>query len=212
MEQATVAIAAVREVGPDTIAVDLETPEGFDARPGQFVKLTAHAEGEHVSRFYTLSSPTVEETFELTIGIDPEGTLGPWLADPDREGETVRVEGPYGTAFYEDESRCVVVAGGPGVGPAIGIGERALDDGNEVTVVYRDDEPVHRDRLDALRDGGATVRLLDENEGLDGPVADALAGDEQVFVYGFQGFVTDALGAIEAAGGDPDGAKVENFG
>jgi len=33
-----------------------------------------------------------------------------------------------------------------------------------------------------------------------------------VFVYGFDDFVTAATDAIEAAGGDADAAKVENFG
>jgi len=33
-----------------------------------------------------------------------------------------------------------------------------------------------------------------------------------VFVYGFADFVEDATTAIERGGGDPDAAKVENFG
>jgi hypothetical protein len=45
-------------------------------------------------------------------------------------------------------------------------------------------------------------------------VADAVAGvdGEQAFVYGFADFVAEAEGALEGAGGDPDAAKVENFG
>ncbi|MFC6905051.1 FAD-dependent oxidoreductase [Halalkalicoccus tibetensis] len=206
MEPTDVTIEAVRDVGSDTVAVDLETPEGFDARPGQFVKLSTDVDGEHVSRFYTLSSPDVGETFETTIGIDPEGELGPWIVDA--EGETVTVEGPYGSAYYEDEPDSLILAGGPGVGPAVGIGERALADGNDATVVYCDDEPVHEDRLAELQGAGATVVVTDE-------LADHVASyydGQQVFVYGFQEFVTEALDALEDAGGDPDDAKVENFG
>ncbi len=204
-----VTVRSVAEVGADTVALSLESPDGFDAVPGQFVKLTARVDGEHVSRFYTLSSPDVEGTFEITVGVDPEGSLGPWIAES--ESETVRIEGPFGSAHYEDESRSLVLAGGPGVGPAVGIGERALADGNAVTVVYRDDEPVHRERLDALAAEGVTVEFLDEEEALEPVVREHLDG-QQVFVYGFQAFVTEAVDAVEAAGGDTDAAKVENFG
>ncbi|KYH27768.1 dihydroorotate dehydrogenase B (NAD(+)), electron transfer subunit [Halalkalicoccus paucihalophilus] len=206
MEPTQTTIAAVREVGADTVAVDLETPDGFDAQPGQFLKLSTTIDGEHVSRFYTLSSPEVGETIEITIGIDPEGELGPWIESA--EGESVTVEGPYGSAYYENEDDSLILAGGPGVGPAVGIGERALADGNEVTIVYCDDEPVHEDRLSALKDEGATVIVTDE---LADHVASYYEG-QQVFVYGFQEFVTEALDALEETRGDPDDAKVENFG
>lgn len=206
MEPTETTITAVRDVGADTVAVDLETPDGFDAQPGQFLKLSTTIDGEHVSRFYTLSSPDVGETIETTIGIDPDGELGPWIESA--EGEIVTVEGPYGSAYYEGEDASLILAGGPGVGPAVGIGERALADGNEVSIVYCDDEPVHEERLSALRDADVTVVITDN-------LADHIESyydGQQVFVYGFQEFVTEALDALEAAGGDPDDAKVENFG
>lgn len=209
MEPTETRIVAVREVGPDTVAVDLESPTGFDAQPGQFLKVEATVEGEHVTRFYTLSSPDAEDTVEITIGIDPEGTLGPWIADTDREGDTVRIEGPYGSAHYEGEPASLVLAGGPGVGAAVGIGERAIADGNDATIIYRDDQPVHEDRLASLEQEGVTVIVT--GGGIDDHVADHLA-DQQVFVYGFQDFVTGALDTIENAGGDSDAAKVENYG
>ena len=117
-------------------------------------------------------------------------------------------DSPYGSAYYEDESESLILAGGPGVGPAVGIGERALADGNEVTIVYCDDEPVHEDRLAELQEEGATVVVTDE---LAAHVS-SYYDDQQVFVYGFQEFVTESLDALEEAGGDPDEAKVENFG
>ena len=207
MIEAEVVVRSVREVGPDTIAIDLDTPDGFDPKPGQFVKLTAFVDGNHVSRFYTLSSPVATDTFELTVGIDDEGTLAPWLRDA--AGESVTVEGPYGRAFYDGEDAVLVLAGGPGIGAAIGIGEAAEADGNAVAIVYRGEEPAHRDRLDGLAQAGVPIDVTND---LVEPVASHLGDDTTVFVYGFQAFVTDAVSAIEAAGGDPDEAKVENFG
>ncbi|SFF96850.1 cytochrome-b5 reductase [Halopelagius inordinatus] len=210
---ATVAVAAVREVGPDTVAIEFETPDGFEAEPGQFVKLTGTVDGESYSRFYTLSSPGVEGTFEVTVGVDPEeaGPFSRHLVDLSA-GDELDVTGPFGSDYYEGESRVVVLAGGPGIGPAVGIGEAAARDGNEVAVVYQSDAPAHEERLDALRESGASVVVTDGD--IEDAVSDAVTTKEgeQVFVYGFADFVAEATDAVDAAGGDADAAKVENFG
>jgi ferredoxin-NADP reductase len=210
---ATVAVAAVRDVGPRTIAIEFEAPEGLDAEPGQFLKLEGTVDGEEYARFYTLSSPGVDDTFEITVGIDPEesGPFSEFLLDL-APGDTVSASGPFGRSFYEGESRVVVLAGGPGVGPAVGIGEAALADGNEVAIVYRTDAVAHEKRLEALQDAGASVTITDG--GIAESVAATVTGaaGEQVFVYGFEAFVDEADAALDAAGVDPDDAKVENFG
>lgn len=210
---ATVAVTAVRDVGPRTIAIEFEAPAGLDAEPGQFLKLTGVVDGEEYTRFYTLSSPGVDDTFEITVGIDPEeaGPFSDFLLALE-SGDTVEISGPFGRSFYEGESRVVVLAGGPGVGPAVGIGEAAVADGNELAIVYQTDAPAHEERLDALREAGASVAVTDGD--ITDHVARAVTGaaDEQMFVYGFGSFVDDATAALDAAGVDPDLAKVENFG
>lgn len=207
MIEADVTVRSVREVGSETIAIDLETPDGFDPSPGQFVKLTAFVDGEHVSRFYTLSSPVTADTFEVTVGIDEEGTLAPWLRDA--TGNEVTIEGPYGRAYYDGEEHVLVLAGGPGIGAAIGIGEAASSEGNEVAIVYRGEDPAHANRLDTLEQSGAAIEITDN---LHEAVGLHLTDEMSVFVYGFQSFVTEAIDAIEAAGGSAEDAKVENFG
>ncbi len=211
MEATEVTVAAVRSVGPDAIALSLETPAGFSARPGQFLKVHATVGEAEEGRFYTISSADVEETFELTIEIDPDGDVSPALRDLD-PGETVTLSGPYGTAAYDGEEDVLIVAGGPGVGPAIGIAERALDEGGSAGIVYQDDAPIHRDRLVALEDRGAVVHVLEPGEDMQSAVADVLGSQTQVFVYGFADFLDEATAAIAAAGGDPGAAKIENFG
>ena len=218
MEETTVRITAVRDVGPNAIAIDVETPPGFDAAPGQFVKFVISVDGEQQSRFYTISSPQVGETFELTVGIDPDGGVSPYLCDLGPDDEVV-ISGPYGNAYYEGEHSVCLIAGGPGVGPAVGIAERALDDGGEAAIVYRGDDPIHGDRLDRIERAGGFVRVLDSSDPLSAGVEAGLAsmdekdvGEMQVFVYGFADFLDDAMSAIAAAGGEPDRAKVENFG
>ena len=211
MDERSLTVAAVRTVGPDAIAIDVETPDDFAAEPGQFVKLTLAVDGTDESRFYTISSPDVAGEFEMTVGIDPGGEVAPHLADLEA-GETVRISGPFGSDYYEGESRAVLLAGGPGIGPAIGIAERALADGNEAALVYRDGAPIHEERLDALREQDALVRVLDAEADLTDAVAEATGDGGQVFIYGFADFLDDATMALEAAGVDTDDAKVENFG
>lgn len=214
MEEAELTVADVDPVGPDAVAVTFESPPGFEAQPGQFVKLTLPVDGEDVSRFYTISSPDVDETFEITVEVDPDGDVGPVLAEM-AAGETVRVAGPFGSDFYEGEDPVVVLAGGPGVGPAVAIAERARDDGHGAAVVYRDADPLHEDRIEALRDRGATVVVLDADADLTDAVASVFeeyGRDSQLFVYGFADFIDAATTAIAAADGDTTGAKIENFG
>jgi ferredoxin-NADP reductase len=209
--EATVAVRSVESVGQDTVAITFESPAAFEAQPGQFVKLTGVVDGEEYSRFYTLSSPDVTETFEITVEITEEGgPFSAYLANLDA-GEKLDMTGPFGKDYYEGEQRVVVIAGGPGIGPAVGVGERARAEGAAVAIVYQDEAPAHTERLETLEERGADVWITDDIEEF---VKAAVTGDEdeQVFVYGFADFVDAAVDAIEATGGVPDGAKIENFG
>ncbi len=212
MDGTEVRVETVRDVGPETVAIELETPETFDALPGQFVLLRAAPEDEELARHYTLSSPRVTDTFEITVGIDPDGDLSPWLADLEG-GETVHVEGPMGTITYGGNEDVVAVAGGPGVGPAVAIAEFAHEHGRDATVVYQDDEPAHRDRLEALETKGAAVSILDDDsdQKLEETVAAHLE-EGTFYVFGFNDFVTTVADNIDDAGGDSDDALIENFG
>jgi 3-phenylpropionate/trans-cinnamate dioxygenase ferredoxin reductase subunit len=216
MDETAVTVRDSRDVGADAIALDIETPAEFDAAPGQFVKVILSLDGEEYSRFYTISSPTVGDTFEMTIGIDPDGEVSPHLRDLSA-GDELIASGPYGNAYYEGESQVCLIAGGPGIGPAVGIAERVIADGGDAAIIYRDDTPIHQDRLEDVESDGGFVSVIDESESLEVAVEDGLASldgidETQVFVYGFADFLDDAMGAIEAAGGEPDRAKVENFG
>lgn len=213
MDLTDVTVETVRMVGPDAISLELRTPVGFDARPGQFVKLSAEIDGESTSRFYTISSPRVTDSFETTLTIDPTGTFGPYLADLE-EGDTVRVAGPFGNAYYENEENTLIVAGGPGVGPAVGIGERTLEDGGETAIVYLDDRPIHENRLETLSVMGGEVFIIESADALVPAIGETLTEfeDAQVFVYGFSPFLDMATQAISAAGANAETAKLENFG
>ncbi len=212
MDRTDVTVQSVTDVGPGTVAIDLEAPADFEALPGQFVLLRATPEDEEIARHYTLSRPPENGTFEITVGVDPEGELGPWLAGLEG-GETVAIEGPYGQITYEGDRDVVAIAGGPGVGPAVSIAEAAHDAGHGAVVIYAADDPAHRERLEALAADGADVTLLEavDESGLEEAIATHLE-DGRIYAFGFDGFVTRVADAIDAHGGNPDDARIENFG
>jgi len=210
MDGTEVEFVDIREVGPGTVALRVASPPGFDARPGQFVQVRATVDGDTVTRHYSVSSPEVGETFELTVGIDPGGTLTPWLAGAE-PGDTVEVDGPFGRVYYEDEDGVVVLAAGPGIGAAIGVAEASLARGGDAALVYLTEDLVHEDRLARLAAAGARVYVVGGEERFEAAVGEVI-GHGRVFVYGFAPFVEAAGAAITAAGGDPGAAKVENFG
>ncbi len=212
MEGTPVTVRSVSAVGSETVALELETPPDFDAIPGQFVLLRAEPADEVIARHYTLSSPGVDETFELTVGVDPDGDLSPWLAERE-PGDTVHVEGPFGTITYERDRNVVAIAGGPGVGPAVAIAEAAHEADFGAVVIYQDDQPAHESRLQTLEREGAAITILDADEGdaLAAAIADHV-DDGQLYAFGFADFVTAVADAIEEAGGEPDEALIENFG
>lgn len=213
MKARNVAVRRINSVGPDTIAITLETPPEFTAEPGQFVLVRQPPEDEAEDgegRHYTISSPRVTETFEITVEIDPEGTVSPWLAERE-PGDEITVEGPFGNVFYEGDGPILALAGGPGIGPALAIAERAHEHDQDAAIVYLDDEPVHEARLATLAAAGVSVSVLSDDSALESAIA-AVAEIGQPYVFGFKSFCELALDAIETAGGDPEEAAVESFG
>lgn len=212
MSGTDVTIVGVDDVGSDTIAIEIESPTDFDALPGQFLLIRETVDSEEFTRFYTLSSPDVEGTFELTIGVDPDGDLSPHLASLD-PGDTITVEGPFGDVAYASDEDAVTIASGPGIGPAVGIAEAAIDAGYDASVIYQNGDPPHVGRLADLNDRGATVEVLDadDTDSLRGAIERSRSRG-QIYVFGFSPFVDTVRQAIVDAGGDPTDARIENFG
>lgn len=202
-------VANVEEVGQDTVAIEFETPDGFEGEPGQFVSVQATVDGVEEAGYYTISSPRVSDVFEITAAVDPEGVLGSWLADQE-VGDEVELQGPFGDVQYTGDGPVVVFAEGPGIGPAVGVGERAQESEQSVTIVYYGDQPPHQTRLGALEDNGGTVVVTDSFD----DATDVLESmiNEGVYVFGFEQFVKDIQESVDAAGVDDDNAHIESFG
>lgn len=214
MSEWTARVRSVTDVGPNAVAIELETPDGFEAAPGQFVLIRGTVEGESYARHYTLSSPTVASTFELTVGIDPEGAFSGWLAGR-TAGDTLDIEGPFGNIAYGGDGPVRVIAGGPGIGAGLGVVERAVSAGHDGGIAAQpgEDGLIHTDRFDRLAGDHPTL-IADTPAELTEAVARLYEAipDGTTYVFGFQSFVELAGDAIEHAGGDIDAVQIESYG
>jgi ferredoxin-NADP reductase len=192
------------------IAIKLESPPEFEAEPGQFVLVEAPIDGETETGYYTLSSPVVGETFEITAKYDSSGTVGPWLADRDLDDE-IEIKGPFGDIQYTGGHNVIVMASGPGIGPAVGITERARNTDSAATIIYQTKTPAYEDRLEKLELREAEIHIVSDSDDLTDrlQVTDSNA---TVYVFGFSAFISAARDALKAAAIDSGSVYFENFG
>lgn len=201
-------ITQLEDVGAETVALTLETPSDFEAFPGQFVLVRASIDGDEETGYYTIASPDVAGTFTMTVAVKPDGTLGPWLAG--REvGDTVTIEGPFGHVQYTGGESAVVFASGPGIGPAVGVGERARQEDRDVTIVYGGTHPPHTERLTALEKNDATIIIPDE---LHAAIQKIDFSNVETYIFGFDDFVEEVGKALSENNVDTSGIEMENFG
>jgi ferredoxin-NADP reductase len=205
----TVRVASTRTVGHRTVALQLETPSDFEAYPGQFILIRAEIDDQEETGYYTISSPTVEDTFEITVSYHPDGALGPRLAERE-QGDTVAIEGPFGDVQYHGDTDVIALAEGPGIGPAIGIAERGIATARDVTVVFCGESPPHQDRLTDIEDGDGSAIIVETLD--DADIVDQAPSKKETFVFGFESFVTEAVERLEHLELDSDRIHVESFG
>lgn len=202
-------VLTVEEVGPSTVSIEVESPSDFEAAPGQFVLVRVPVDGDTESGYYTIASEDADESFEICVAYDSEGTVGPWLAQRE-PGDEIEFDGPYGDIQYTG-GKAVVVVSGPGIGPGVGIAERAAEEGEEVTVVYITDAPAYESRLSELTDQGVNVDYVRNTEGM----ATSLQSVDRsipVFVFGYAGFVESVQDVVDDTDIPSADLHVESFG
>ncbi|MEQ8789597.1 MAG: Rieske 2Fe-2S domain-containing protein [Pirellulaceae bacterium] len=112
---------------PDVRTFRLDNREGkfpLDL-PGRFANVYVEVDGVGVWRPFTISSsPTTPEHVDLTIKLNPEGSVSRHLFEQARVGMSLRVKGPQG-GFCFDPARhrepLVLVAAGSGITPMMSI-------------------------------------------------------------------------------------------
>lgn len=196
-------------VGSQTVALELETPDEFDAEPGQFVLLQGVIDGEKESGYYTISSPTVDDSFQVTVEYDEQAALGLWLSNRST-GESIGVQGPLGDIRYTGGD-AVPIAAGPGIGPAIGITERAVLEGAHATLIYVTEDPIYEERMAQLKSSLAKVNTVRNIENIDRCLPDR-TGEYDVYLFGYNEFIESVEESVPLVESGSDDVHVERFG
>jgi len=147
---------------PSAATLVLRNADGaaFDFTPGQFFTVVIERDGEVLRRNYSASNAPLERELHLTIKRKADGKVSPLLCSM-REGERVRVLGPFGSFVVGPPAapgaarRLVLVAGGAGITPLASIARATLarEPEAEVALVYgsrSEGEIILRSQLDAL--------------------------------------------------------------
>ena len=166
-----VRVAEIREETASTKCFRLVPPAGAfpPFRAGQYVNVFATVDGVCTSRPYSISSaPGQGEGVEITVRRKPGGFVSPHLLDRVAVGDALVVSAPTGD-FYpsplRDTAELVLVAGGSGIAPFMGILEElaAREYTADVLLLYgsrRPDDIVFRERLDRLAARWGHLRVV----------------------------------------------------
>lgn len=118
-------VTNVEQVSPLIKRLHLWPEEPLQFAAGQFARLTF---GDLPARAYSMANMPGDEVLEFHVRLIPGGRVSEYLDQQLKVGESVLVEGPYGSAHLkpEDDGPLVLVAGSSGLAPAKSIVRTAL--------------------------------------------------------------------------------------
>jgi len=137
--------------------VELPADSGIDFYPGQFFMVSFADDPEiKVSRAYSIASSPLNRDY-MEIALDKVGIFTTKLFAM-KEGSFLKFKGPYGKFYFNDEikNNLVLIAGGTGITPLIGIirycNDRKLS--NKVKLVYSvrtPDDIIYKNELEQIK-------------------------------------------------------------
>ena len=119
------AVTAIDRESVDVLSLTMRSPDGEQlpaARPGQYVvlRLRPPAGAAPIFRSYSLSGPLSNESYRISVKIEPNGAAGTWLRDHVRVGDTLDVSSPRGSFVLQARERPVVLlSAGIGATPVL---------------------------------------------------------------------------------------------
>ena len=120
---------------------ELTEPKTIDYVPGQYVQLLCpryKGSSEEVYRAYSIASdPNEKGIIDLIIRRVPNGICTTWCFEYLKEGDTVKLNGPYGEfRLSESDAPMVFVAGGSGMAPFVSILHQMKHNRDQREAVY----------------------------------------------------------------------------
>ena len=154
-------VSAIRQETPTTKTLVLvpQPPPVPAFLPGQYLNVFVEVGSIRTSRPQSISSsPTLPGCVELTIKEKPDGFVSHFLVRELAVGDELRTSGPEGDLFFNparDRDRLLLVAGGSGITPFMGMIEYVLGRYPAVLITllyasHRADDVIFAQRLAAL--------------------------------------------------------------
>jgi len=126
-----------------TFQLKADEEQLFHFKPGQFVGMQFEIDGEKHNRSYTIaSSPTRPHLLELTIKLDPNGIVSPWLHQNINKGSQLEIRGPAGLFNNMDielnpkSGKVLLISAGSGITPMMSMARFWCDLASEKSVQF----------------------------------------------------------------------------
>jgi CDP-4-dehydro-6-deoxyglucose reductase/ferredoxin-NAD(P)+ reductase (naphthalene dioxygenase ferredoxin-specific) len=207
----TCRVTGLDDMTHDIKRIRLEIAEGgpFTFSPGQYCAVRF---GDLPPRDYSMANTPETEGIEFHVRHVPDGKSSGHVADRLAVGDTVKVEGPFGSSWLRETHRGPIfaLAGGSGLAPIKSIVERALEIGmtQDINLYFgvRDERDIyleaHFGRLCASHTNLSFIPVLSEPSGTTcrrtGLLHQALAADI-IDVDGCKAYLAGPPPMVEAA-------------
>ena len=129
-----VLVARMRKAAEDVMILHLELPERMDFRAGQYFNVVLEDGARRAFSFAT--APGEHDEIEMHVRLIPGGRFTTHVFTRMREGDQLRIEGPFGQfELRESERPIIFVAGATGFAPVKSLVEYAFNVGLERRMV-----------------------------------------------------------------------------
>ncbi len=229
-EELPYVLVSREQVTPVVAELTLEPVEdALSYLPGQYVLVCDEDYRIPVRSYSLANAPSADGRLTLLVTLVPGGPTSQWLGGQVPVGDTVRVDGPYGTFTADPQARRPVLclAGGSGVAPIRALAQDAVGRGvpDPFTVVFSG--RTEADLIDAELFGGwqqehqrfRYLRTLTRAEGPPpvGRIDQVLPtlmpdlSEHEVFIAGAPGFVSAGVRTARDLGCRPGMLHTEEF-
>jgi len=218
VKQFTGVVERIRDLTHDIkeLRIRLVEPAAIEFRPGQYVQLEAPAYGDNpepVYRAYSISSPPSDQGhIELIIRRVPNGICTTWVFTRLKEGDEVRLNGPYGEFRLTDsDAEMVWIAGGSGMAPFWSMARHMREHGIQRPCTYFFGAVAQRDLFltDEFRDLEKALPRFRFVPALSGAENDGWSGEKGLITQvverhlkngaGKEGYLCGSSGMIDAS-------------
>ncbi len=160
-------VVEVRQETADTKTFVLLPNQHFsEPVAGQHIELTSIGPNSDSARCYTLSEIT-PETVSITVKLNPEGEVSPWLHNHVEVGQIFKISSARGKFIHRDQQQVLFICAGSGITPAFSMINHILAQPNEslageVGLFYRTQSPentIFSQRLAQLESANKQVKI-----------------------------------------------------